>query len=145
MTKKDIFQIVANFAVVGAMVFSGIALLDSKKDLRAQQQSQQAILFHELESRISQVFDNQTKYVNEGKVIDWYVQLFNAFEYYTFFANRNYLPSEMKQYGKAVIVNYYGFANEDEDVRDYLSKLSKEEFSEVRKYYKEMTGTDPPF
>lgn len=147
MNIKDIIQIIANFAVVGALLFSGISVSQSKKEFQAQKQSQQAILFNELKGRIFEVYDQQKDYKEDNdSILYWYVTLFNAFESFAFFANNDYLSPEMIEYCKGTIDDYYNFANDTKNVKDYLVDLRKKgQLEEVAKYYKNVIGKDPPF
>lgn len=145
MITRDDIQLGADLAVVLALVFSGVALYLNVGAFKAQKRSQQASLFNELVGRIHSVLDQQKTYEKEKEITHWYVTLFDAFEYYAFFANCGHLSPEMLEYCKSSIVEYYGYANKDNDVREYLSSRPKGQLNELRKYYKTVTYNDPPF
>lgn len=113
--------------------------------MRFQRKSLQADLFNEVIKRIHDIQDQQKDYEKEGKILDWYVRLFDAFEYYAFFANHKDLSGEMATYYASSIREYYELAEKHEDVVKYLRNRPKGQLDELQQYYKTFVGKTPPF
>ena len=148
LCNKEIIEMITNMAIAFAVGISAIALFYSGSAFRLQGKALRANLFNDISSRIRQLEDQWAQCKEEKDRKMWYERLFNAFEYFAFLANHGSISSEMKEYYKSGIKIY---VDRLITKKEYLSlfeeykKRPKEQFSELRKYYKNEIKKELPF
>jgi hypothetical protein len=133
MSCQEIVTMCADIATVGAMIFAGWAILMTRNSINLQRKSTQAQLFSD---------------ISLEDIKRWYERLFNAWEYFAFFVNRKEISPEMSKYYRSGIITYVkrlSTKKEYSDLLEQYKKRPKEEFCELRQYYKNETGADLPF
>ena len=144
---KEVIGMIANIATAIAVGFAARALYLNAKAVRLQRDSAQANLFNDISSRIRQLEDQWIDCDTNEKKKRWYERLFSAFEYFAFFSNRDKLSTEMNQYYSSGIKTYVErlkWKDYSELLEEY-KKRPKEQFSELRKYYRNEAGKNLPF
>jgi hypothetical protein len=138
---------IANLATAIAMTIAIIALFISINASKLQRKSLRANLFNDISSRIRELEDQWKNCDTREKKQNWYERLFNAFEYFTFFVNQRELSNEMGLYYKSGIETYIERLKGEQylELLEVYKKRPKEQFSELRKYYKNEIGKDLPF
>lgn len=134
---------IANIGTVIAVGFAAKAIFLNTKAVKLQKDSNQASLFNDISSRIKQLEDQWPACEEKEDRIMWYERLFSAFEYFSFFANKKKIPPEMRTYYKSGIetyVNRLTTEKEYESLFEEYKKRPKEQFSELREYYKNEIG-----
>jgi len=147
LCNKEVIEMIANIATAIIVGFAARGLYLNAKAVRLQRDSVQANLFNDISSRIRQLEDQWVDCDTNEKKKRWYERLFSAFEYFAFFANRDKLSTEMNQYYSSGIKTYVErlkWKNYSELLEEY-KKRPKEQFSELRKYYKNEIKKDLPF
>jgi hypothetical protein len=148
MSCQEIVTMCADIATVGAMIFAGWAILMTRNSINLQRKSTQAQLFSDISSRIRELEDQFAGCVSLEDIKRWYERLFNAWEYFAFFVNRKEISPEMSKYYRSGIITYVkrlSTKKEYSDLLEQYKKRPKEEFCELRQYYKNETGADLPF
>jgi hypothetical protein len=138
---------IVNIVMALAVLIAVSALIISIKALRLQKNSLQADLFNDISSRIRELEDQWEDCDTKEKKQNWYQRLFNAFEYFALFANQGTLSKKMRHYYKSGIKTYVERLKENQysELLEAYSKRPKEQFSELREYYKNEIGKDLPF
>jgi hypothetical protein len=142
----EAIKMISNIAVTIAVIFSGIALFFSSQTNKLQKESIQANMFNDITKRINELMD---KIPVKSKISDfrnWNLNLLNAFEHYSFFANHGYLRSEMVSHYKNYIVDYCDtLQSECPEAIEHLGKTkSPEQYYELKKYYRNITSKNAP-
>jgi hypothetical protein len=138
MSCQEIVTMCADIATVGAMIFAGWAILMTRNSINLQRKSTQAQLFSDISSRIRELEDQFAGCVSLEDIKRWYERLFNAWE----------ISPEMSKYYRSGIITYVkrlSTKKEYSDLLEQYKKRPKEEFCELRQYYKNETGADLPF
>jgi len=147
IANKEVISMFANIAIVIAMIIAGIAIFMTRNTINLQRKSTQAQLFADISSRIKQLEDQFAECDSMEKKKQWYERLFNAFEYFAFFANQGILSNEMRIYYKSGIKTYIERLqwSQYDELLDAYKKRPKEQYCELRKYYRNEIGADFPF
>jgi len=147
ITNGEVIIILANLASIVIMSIVAIALFMSAKQFKLQKESNQAILFDNISRRIRQLEDQWISCETIEKRENWYASIFNAFEYFAFFANRKKISSAMIKFYKSGIEIYVERLRWEKysEVLEEYKKLPKEQLSELRKYYKDEIKKSLPF
>lgn len=103
---KDFIIIITSIIVAGVAGFGIYSLILHYKALRLQRDNLQASLFSEISKRINELLDNEPGQNKKAELENWYIRLYNSFEFLAFFANRSYLDNEMKSYYVSFIDGY---------------------------------------
>ena len=93
------------------------------------------------------MLDQQDECVARGEdaLVNWYLRLLNAFEYFAFFVNKRYLTEEMKVHYKDMIKELCEHTRDYPRVEKHLKTIAGDEFNELRIYYKKALGKELPF
>lgn len=145
---NEVITMFANIGTVIAVGFAAKAIFLNARAVNLQRDSNQVSLFNDVSSRINQLLDQWPACEKKEDRIMWYERLFSAFEYFSFFANKKKIPLEMRTYYKSGIKTYVNRLATNEDYSslfDVYKKRPKEQFSELREYYKNEIGEDLPF
>ena len=146
MDCKEVVEMSAQIAVTIAVIISCIALFYSSGTNKLQRESLQANIFNDITKRINELMDNIPKKSKKSDFRNWNLNLLNALEHYSFFANHKYLMSEMTSYYESYIVNYCdNLQVECPEATKYLNKTkSPKQYYELKQYYKKIKGNDAP-
>lgn len=144
---REVISMFANIATVIAMIIAIIVIFMTKNAINLQRKSAQAQLFSEISSRINELEDQWFSCDTQEKKTGWYEKLFNAFEYFSFFANQGILSKEMKIYYKSGMKTYVERLQwpQYSDLLDAYKKRPKEQYCELKKYYQNEIGKVFPF
>jgi len=145
MTWIERLEMIANFAVAVAVVFSAIALCISACALKLQKKSLRANLFYEISKRINELEDQWADCEAKEDEEMWYERLFSTFEQFAFFANRGYLEEDMKEYYSAGIKDCVDRLEKYPELLEYFKTRHSGQFEELEKYYQSVIGEELPF
>lgn len=147
LANKEIISMFANIATVIAMIIAIIAIIMTKNTIDLQRKSTQAQLFSDIASRISALEDQWFLCDTQEKKIGWYEKIFNAFEYFAFFANQAILSKEMKTYYKSGMKKYVERLQWPQytELLAAYKKRPTEQYCELKKYYQNEIGEGFPF
>ena len=143
---KETVEIISQIAVVPAVVFSGVALYLSSRNIKLQRKSMQANMFNDITKRINELLDDIPPEGKDQKFINWNINLLNAFEFFSFFANHGYLRREMTSHYHNFITGYCDSLREKcPSAIKHLDKTKHaKQYSELKRYYKNITGKNAP-
>ncbi len=145
---KEFITMFANIGTFIAVGFAAKAIFLNTRAVRLQRDSNQVNLFNDISSRIRQLEDQWIACEKKEDRIMWYERLFSAFEYFAFFANKKKISLEMRTYYKSGIETYVNRLTTNEEYSSLFEeykKRPKEQFSELREYYKNEIGKNLPF
>ena len=145
MTLKELLELIANFAVAIAVIFSAIALCISACALKLQKKSLRANLFYEISKRVNELEDQWADCEAKEDKEMWYERLFSVFEQFAFFANRGYLEEDMKEYYSAGIKECVNRLEKYPELLEYFKTRHSGQFEELEKYYQSVIGEELPF
>lgn len=147
LANKEVISMFANIATVIAMGVAIVAIFMTKNTINLQRKNTQAQLFSDISSRINELEDQWFSCDTQEKKNGWYEKLFNAFEYFAFFANHGLLSKEMKNYYKSGMKTYVERLQWPQyaELLEAYKKRPKEQYCEFRKYYQNEIGTGFPF
>lgn len=137
---------IANIATALALIIAVVVLFLNWSATKLQRKSFQADLFHKITNEINSITGQQKECEAQGEetVLNWYHRLINAFEYYAFFANRDYFTSDMEIYYRSAVIGYVDWAK-DSEAEEVFKDLKDRELSEIRKYYEKHSDNQFPF
>lgn len=123
-----------------------IALFISNRTNKLQKESIQANTFDSITKRINDLLSKMPSEDKRSKASHWYIMILNAFDYFSFFANRNYFNPDMASYYKGYIVSICdNLKNNCPAAITYLQESSQTStLCELKKYYKRHTGKVAP-
>lgn len=138
---------IASYASIIVMAFTAFALFLNSKNVSLQRLSIEANIFQNISNRISSLEDQWNSKMEQEEKEDWIARFFNAIEYFCFFANRDKLPAEMKIYYKSGIKDYVKRLKEPRyaDLLASFQKKEKDQYCELRQYYKREFSEEFPF
>lgn len=147
LCNKEIIEMITNIAIAIAVIISAAGLFYSGSAFRLQRRTLRANLFYDISQRIRELEDQWPKCKKLEEKKQWYERLFNAFEYFAFFANRKELTSSMKEYYKDGIQTYVERIKWEQysDLLEEYKKRSPGQFNELRRYYKNAIRKELPF
>ena len=137
---------VANIATAIALLVAAVALFLNVKATKLQRKSFQADLFHKVTEGINSITAEQKECEEQGEeaILNWFQRLINAFEYYAFFANRDYFALDMETYYRSAVIEYINWAK-DSEAEEFFKASKDKQLSEIRKYYEKHSGSQFPF
>lgn len=134
---KEAIEVYAQVGTMIAVIVATVALFLNLRAFKLQRDSLQANLFNEVTKRINELLDKEPYQDDKVELRNWYERLFNAFEYFAFYANSCHLTSNMKSYYHSFIGGYCErLKQECPELIEEFKKGPTDKFSELRKYYK---------
>lgn len=146
MTSLEVINMSANIATAIALLVAAGALFLNVKTTKLQSKSFQADLFHKITEGINSITAEQKEREEQGEtaILNWFQRLINAFEYYAFFANRDYFTLDMETYYRSAVIEYINWAK-DSEAEEFFKASTGQQLSEIRKYYEKHSGNQFPF
>jgi hypothetical protein len=146
VNNKEVINMILQVLIAIAALAIFAQLRMQKRATIAQNRATYAMLFSDINSRLSQVMEGvPARDTGKTIILNWYKRLFNEFEAIIFLANQRYLDIEMELYFRGLIV-----AQVDsffEKYQEIASELPKDNgaYAEIREYYCSVTGKACPF
>ena len=130
---------IAQWVAIATAFFAGIALLFNYFAFRKQHKSAQIGLLVEFSSRYLELIDKQKEYREMDKQGEYAVLFLNFLEWFAFTVNNKYLPFDMAEVYKGIIVNWYEkvWIKQEKNLSGYLEDQPYK-FSELKELYKKL-------
>lgn len=146
-TVKEIIIMAAQVATASATVILIIVIIYHMKAVKLQRESIQASMFSETSGRISAILGAiPDEKDGEADMVNWYVRLFNEFEFLIVLKKEKHISSKMEEYYRHFIIeNVDRISGESDKIKGHFEGLTRTTFNNLREYYVKHSRKEFPF
>lgn len=147
---NDVISMLANIGTVIAVGFAAWALFVNAKSVRLQGEISKVQFFHNISQEINTLLKEVNDHLDDQRkekvtYENWLDRVLMAFEYYTFYANRNYLTKEMSEYYMPSIEHNCEAATKYPELMKNINRQKDQlVYCELRQYYSTFIGKKCP-